>query len=277
MRSFGIVVVLLLWFLILYKTCEDRKKCCSDTLIGAALPINTIEKDCPVCFKWQGNQPQLCDNWNSFRDSLVASVSNNQYLEIKGFYITNEIENGADLALQRAKSVSSLFTTSFAKESIRVVSDVKNNRSKQACSAMVEFSVKTDVEVAIPDRELVAVNTEKIKISGDKALVYFPYNSSNKISDSEIEQYLNDLAQQLRSTKNRIRIIGHTDAQGASNDNLMLGQKRADMIGRYLMKRGVTKSQIITISRGESKPIADNNTDSGRASNRRTELKIIQN
>lgn len=275
MRSFGIVIVLFLWFLVLYKTCEDRKRCCTESDISTVLPVDRLEKSCPICFKWQGIEPQLCDDWNTYRDSLVNNMSSNQYLQITGFYVKNEIENGEELATQRAKAVKSLFSTAFAERSIQLGSQMLKSKSKQACRDMLKFSIIEKDN----NKEVVAKvgDSAKLQKSGDKILVYFPYNSSNKLSDSEIENYLNDLATSLQSSKDRIRIEGHTDDQGSSKDNLMLGQKRTDMIKQYLMDRGVAKSQIITISRGETRPIADNATDAGRSKNRRTELQIIKN
>ena len=277
MRSFGIIVVLLLWFLVLYKTYQDRKSCCSDSSTSTALPVKNVKKSCPICFKWQGNEPQLCSDWNAYRDSLVRRVSAGEYLEIKGLYIKNEINKGSKLAVDRAKAVQSLFSSSFAANSIRIESQMDDTKVKQTCRAMVEFTIKSKVNESNTSKLTLNKDSNKIARSGSKILVYFPYNSSNKISDSEIEKYLDELASTLISSKDRIRIEGHTDTQGASKENLKLGQRRADMVGHYLMKKGVTKSQIITISRGETRPIEDNTTEKGRAKNRRTELQIIKN
>jgi outer membrane protein OmpA-like peptidoglycan-associated protein len=70
----------------------------------------------------------------------------------------------------------------------------------------------------------------------------------------------------------RITIIGHTDSTGSDAVNGPLSVQRAQNVRDYLSGRGVAVTSIITEGRGESQPIADNNTDAGRAKNRRVEI-----
>ena len=57
---------------------------------------------------------------------------------------------------------------------------------------------------------------------------------------------------------------------------MSLGQRRADIIKRYLIDQGVPANQITALSKGELDPVADNGTKAGMAKNRRTELQIIK-
>jgi outer membrane protein OmpA-like peptidoglycan-associated protein len=78
-----------------------------------------------------------------------------------------------------------------------------------------------------------------------------------------------------------IELQSHTDSKGSTEYNLKLSQKRADIIVKYLISKGVNKKRLIPAGLGESQPMAPNeNTDGsdnpeGRAKNRRTEIKII--
>jgi OOP family OmpA-OmpF porin len=72
-----------------------------------------------------------------------------------------------------------------------------------------------------------------------------------------------------------LEISGHTDSKGRDAYNLRLSQRRADSVKLYFVTRGVASSRLVSIGYGESRPIADNATASGRASNRRTEFKLI--
>jgi OOP family OmpA-OmpF porin len=70
----------------------------------------------------------------------------------------------------------------------------------------------------------------------------------------------------------RILIEGHTDSQGPDAANMKLSKGRADAVRDYITSKGIASSRLQTKGYGETKPIADNNTDDGRAKNRRVEL-----
>lgn len=71
----------------------------------------------------------------------------------------------------------------------------------------------------------------------------------------------------------RVKVDGHTDWVGTDGYNMGLGERRAAAVKQYLMRKGVAGDRIDTTSYGESKPVASNQTDEGRAQNRRTELR----
>ena len=73
----------------------------------------------------------------------------------------------------------------------------------------------------------------------------------------------------------KIRIVGHTDDFGPAEDNLILSQDRADAVRRYLIKRGIAADRLEAVGRGETQPIASNETPRGRAKNRRVEFILI--
>jgi outer membrane protein OmpA-like peptidoglycan-associated protein len=69
-----------------------------------------------------------------------------------------------------------------------------------------------------------------------------------------------------------IRIEGHTDSRGNANANQLLSQKRAEALRDALVAAGVERSRITAIGLGESQPAASNDTDEGRARNRRVDV-----
>ena len=74
-----------------------------------------------------------------------------------------------------------------------------------------------------------------------------------------------------------VEIQGHTDNIGSEAYNLKLGQKRADVVMRYLnMELGIPLFRMNSTSYGEYKPIADNSTKAGRAQNRRVTLVVFE-
>jgi OOP family OmpA-OmpF porin len=74
----------------------------------------------------------------------------------------------------------------------------------------------------------------------------------------------------------RIEVAGHTDSDGSDELNLQLSQARADSVRGYLVDRGIPGSRLIARGYGESSPIASNDTDAGKARNRRIEFNIQQ-
>ncbi len=69
-----------------------------------------------------------------------------------------------------------------------------------------------------------------------------------------------------------LTVTGHTDDQGDRETNVSLSQARADEVARYLARRGVDRKQLATVGAGPDKPLETNDTDEGRAANRRVQL-----
>jgi OOP family OmpA-OmpF porin len=74
----------------------------------------------------------------------------------------------------------------------------------------------------------------------------------------------------------KLRIEGHTDNVGNDADNQTLSGQRALTIKTYLVGKGVARERLLAAGFGETKPIADNSTEEGKAQNRRTEFKIAE-
>ncbi|MDO7172262.1 OmpA family protein [Mariniflexile sp. AS56] len=72
-------------------------------------------------------------------------------------------------------------------------------------------------------------------------------------------------------------VIGHTDSQGAEDYNMTLSKNRANAVTHYLTHKGVSSSRVTTNWFGETQPIHDNSTATGRAKNRRVNIAILPN
>ncbi|MBO0611537.1 OmpA family protein [Thiothrix fructosivorans] len=87
---------------------------------------------------------------------------------------------------------------------------------------------------------------------------------------------LNNLASTLNQfPETRVQIAGHTDNVGSDASNLQLSQQRANSVRTYLASTGVAAQRMQAVGYGESRPIADNSSDYGRAQNRRVEVTLI--
>jgi outer membrane protein OmpA-like peptidoglycan-associated protein len=73
----------------------------------------------------------------------------------------------------------------------------------------------------------------------------------------------------------KMGVYGHTDSRGIAAMNMKLSGDRAASVMGYLISHGIAQSRLQSQGFGQTKPIADNNTDAGRAKNRRVEFKIL--
>jgi len=70
----------------------------------------------------------------------------------------------------------------------------------------------------------------------------------------------------------KMKIEGHTDSTGTKPANQALSQQRAAAVVAWLVKDGIAASRLTAVGMGDTKPVADNSTEDGRARNRRVEL-----
>ena len=87
---------------------------------------------------------------------------------------------------------------------------------------------------------------------------------------------LNGVASTLAEyNQTMIEVVGHTDSIGTDAVNDRLSKERAESVASYLGAQGVQRARIETLGAGKRYPIASNDTESGRAQNRRVELRVI--
>jgi len=89
----------------------------------------------------------------------------------------------------------------------------------------------------------------------------------------EFEGVLTEIADLIVANDEQVTIEGHTDSIGTEAYNMGLGQRRADSVADYLASQGVPMEDMTTVSYGETRPVAPNDTPEGRALNRRVEIK----
>lgn len=92
----------------------------------------------------------------------------------------------------------------------------------------------------------------------------------------ESKPSLDDLFNILQKNPISIELGGHSDSIGSAESNLQLSQERVNSVKNYLVNKGIAADRIVAVGYGEEKPVATNDTDEGRAKNRRVEVKIIE-
>ncbi len=91
-------------------------------------------------------------------------------------------------------------------------------------------------------------------------------------SNTELEKLIRLLQ---RNTGLRIELAGHTDDVGKDADNLRLSERRANAVRDHLIAKGIEADRVVAKGYGETRPVASNDTEEGRALNRRTEVTIL--
>jgi OOP family OmpA-OmpF porin len=117
------------------------------------------------------------------------------------------------------------------------------------------------------------LGTEKIELS---ETVQFETNSARLVERSKT--LLDDVVRELNEHPEvkRIQIEGHTDKVASKAYNLKLSKERADAVKAYLVNKGIPPRRLTVKAFGESKPIASNKTEEGRAQNRRVDFRILK-
>lgn len=120
--------------------------------------------------------------------------------------------------------------------------------------------------------EETAVAREEVIVIND---VHFEFDSA-RLTPSD-KQALDVVATRLKreAPTSQLHVSGHTDSVGSDTYNQKLSDRRAHSVVDYLVTAGIPRSAFVSIEGdGEARPVADNSTDSGRAQNRRVEIKI---
>lgn len=121
----------------------------------------------------------------------------------------------------------------------------------------------------------VEMEVKKMKAGGTYKINNINYETNSFDLDQVSKVMLSEFAEYLKTNKTmKVSIHGHTDVVGSAQDNLVLSENRAKSVYEYLISEGIEKGRLNYKGFGKSKPIDTNQTEEGRARNRRTEFVI---
>ena len=128
-----------------------------------------------------------------------------------------------------------------------------------------------EIDASVPGATVERVG-EGIQVTFASGLL-FPYDSD--VLQPAARTNLIELANSLKKyPESQLLIVGHTDDTGSDSYNMGLSQRRADAAAAFLQSQGIARSRIQTSGKGESEPVATNESDAGRQQNRRVEVAI---
>ena len=131
-----------------------------------------------------------------------------------------------------------------------------------------------ELDQEVEDAEVERVG-EGIKVTFDSGLL-FDFDSAALRANAE--QNLAEFAESVKDFEDtKILIVGHTDSKGSADYNQQLSERRAESASEYLTQQGLDSGRLRTSGKGESEPVATNETEAGRQQNRRVEVAIYAN
>jgi outer membrane protein OmpA-like peptidoglycan-associated protein len=128
-------------------------------------------------------------------------------------------------------------------------------------------------------QQMAGTGVEVVRM-GDNLTLSMPGNVTFAFDSAKLNPQFDPVLDKLAQTlveynKTVIQIAGHTDSTGSHEYNMKLSLQRADSVKTYLESRGVPAARLVTLGAGPDYPIASNDTEEGRAQNRRVEITIV--
>ncbi|MFQ5445446.1 MAG: OmpA family protein [Saprospiraceae bacterium] len=246
--------------------CHIKQKCEATEQSEEVPPPATVDNR-PLVFTWSDPTPQTRSSFGAFRDSLLKTLPEDKLFEIVGEYYPKEKtpEGFSNLGLARADALKKLFQDAGLEEERIVASSNPFSGVKSPVEgpfAAARFNFKD-----IPKADKVEIIEVENQIS-----ILFPYGSATKAPDPQVDDYISRLVKHLEQTTETVSVTGHTDNTGPEDFNNNLGLSRARYIQQILLSKGIAKDRISIASKGETEPVASNDTEEGRRQNRRVVL-----
>ena len=257
--------------------CSIKQKCGPEVPVAvaaedsiAADTSNEVpaENTYALGFKWNSDVPEPGPGYDDFLQSKISSLPEGQLFEIVGKYYGDESppEGFSNIGLARAEQVKKLFEGKIANELIVVTSRQIGAQSPESLKKGYLDAIEINYKEAPKGDEVEIIEIE------NRISILFPYGSSTKEANPQVDEYLDKLAERLKKTNETVSITGHTDAVGTEEFNYDLALSRAKHIQSILVSKGIAPDRIQIASKGEKQPVASNDTEEGRRQNRRVEL-----
>jgi OmpA-OmpF porin, OOP family len=199
------------------------------------------------------------EDWVLISDVYTA-LGGEEFVTVGCFRIDKELK-----ILSRTKE-------SGAKEDNKWSYVYVDNVSVKSIGKREECSCENDIiRSMVVDPPLELSEYDKVKLDA----IYFDFDK-DELTEESIKE-LEELYGLLRKNKAMyIEIDGHTDIIGNGEYNIGLSQRRAERVIDYLVKKGIAKDRLTIKAYGSTLPAAENETEEGRARNRRVEFQVLE-
>lgn len=274
---------------IFYSKMTEKGTWSTPTNIG--YPINSENDEVDFFVSLDGKTAYFSSNniemkdWNIYQFELYEAARPKSMMIIKGAISTDDKER-VEAVVELRDSDANIISTTKANENTgqyalatEIKEDVDQNLIVNIKQEGYAYDTKMISVPAQTQNHVITSNTEVKRIEVGKVCdlhdIYFKTNSYTLTETSEkILDFFADFLKNNLSVK--VEIQGHTDDVGNDKANQILSEHRAEAVYNYLVAKGIPKNRMRYKGYGESKPIASNSTEAGRAKNRRTVFLIYE-
>jgi len=128
-------------------------------------------------------------------------------------------------------------------------------------------------------RQMAGTGVDVVR-QGDNITLNMPGNITFAFDSSNLQPQFLPVLDNVAGTLSQynqtiVEVAGHTDSVGTDAYNQALSERRANAVAGYLGSRGIMQQRMIVVGAGETRPVASNDTDAGRAQNRRVEITLV--
>lgn len=259
--------------------CDDQTQVVSNDASSVAKTLALSYKDSTILsnydqFSFGKNviDPSMSDNNKSFLQSTADYLASNpnKMLTVTGYYRPSEANEKSgmfeNLGLARAAAIRDQLVKMGVPEN-RILLDYKL-AADDNLSESLAFNL-TDM-----DNSKKAATDQFVFTNMTFSDANFASNSADFNPNAQFETYADSVVTYLKINKTKnLTITGHTDNVGEDAPNMSLGKRRAESVKKYFKNKGVAAT-INTASKGEAEPMASNDTEEGKAKNRRVNIRI---
>jgi len=197
-------------------------------------------------------------------------------MQLETVALTQKYINAQNEIVQVKDSLINSLNATLGNERARLESQIIDSKR-----ALAEKDYLLNKQKEEADKKLEALRSKTISVYKDArgtilsmSDILFEFGKAEL--KQELKENLAEIAGILKNllTTSTVVIEGHTDNVGKADANKKLSEQRANEVLKYLVGRGVAKNRLKAVGYGAVKPVADNNTEEGKAKNRRVELII---
>lgn len=230
-----------------------------------------------ITFASSGSEPDI-SNVKGELDALAQYLIDNptRKLTLKGYYKSSEnnTTQWPNLGVARAEEIKKyLVSKGVPATLLTTVGELRDDlpTSGNVVSEAIEFEFIDQAEV----NEKSLADAQKFNDIFKSLDLYFPTGSADYIKTADNEKFLAEAKKFLKDNKDKqLLLTGHTDNTGTVEGNIQLSKERAEQVKAMFMKAGIAAEQLVTDSKGQSSPKASNNTEAGKAANRRVSIVV---
>lgn len=273
---------------IFYSKMDSKRRWSEPVNIGS--PINTENDEVDFFVSLDGKTGYFSSNnygdkdWNIYEFELYEEARPHTMVIVKGKVTVDEgdLENAVVEIRDTNANVISTGIVSAAQGKYAVAAEVNHDNPQPLIVNVKKEGYSFDTQIIKPeeiteeiiekDAEVKAVETGKVCDLRD---IYYETNDYSLTQESKMLLAL--FIEFLKENPTvKVEIQGHTDNIGRDDDNLLLSENRAKSVYDYVVTQGIPANRLRYKGYGESNPIASNNTEEGRAKNRRTVFLIYE-